>query len=34
MWRDLLQLRFRFDLPPGTAPGEYPWPLHISMMSL
>lgn len=33
LWRDLLQLRVRFELAPGTAPGQYPWPLAISMMS-
>lgn len=34
MWRELLQLRFRFDLATGTRPGQHAWPLHISMMPL
>lgn len=33
MWRDVLQLRFRFDLAPDTRAGQHPWPIHISMMS-
>jgi hypothetical protein len=34
MWRDRLQLRFRFDLAAGARPGQHPWPLNISLMSL
>jgi hypothetical protein len=34
LWRELLQLRFRFDLVPHARPGQVPWPLNISMMSL
>jgi hypothetical protein len=34
LWRELLQLRFRFDLGPQARPGQLPWPLDISMMSL
>jgi hypothetical protein len=34
MWREMLQLRFRFDLAAGTRPGQHAWPLHISMMPL
>lgn len=33
MWRDVLQLHFRFDLAPATRAGQHPWPLEISMMS-
>lgn len=31
--RELLPLRLRFELAPGTAPGQYPWPLTISMLA-
>lgn len=34
MWRDQLQLRFRFDLAAGARAGQHPWPLNISLMSL
>jgi hypothetical protein len=34
LWREQLQLRFRFDLGPHVRPGQHPWPLNISMMSL
>lgn len=34
LWRELLQLRFRFDLGPQVRAGQLPWPLNISMMSL
>jgi hypothetical protein len=34
MWRDRLQLRFRFDLAAGARAGQHPWPLNISLMSL
>lgn len=34
LWRELLQLRFRFDLGPHARVGRHPWPLDISMMSL
>lgn len=34
MWRDRLQLRFRFDLASGARTGQHPWPLNISLMSL
>jgi hypothetical protein len=33
MWRDLVQLRIRFELAPGTRAGAHPWPLQISMTS-
>jgi len=33
VWRERLQLRFRFDLAAGARPGEHAWPLNISMMS-
>jgi hypothetical protein len=33
VWRDMLQLRVRFDLAPQARPGEHAWPLGISMMS-
>lgn len=32
LWRERLQLRFRFDLAPDARPGELAWPLNISMM--
>lgn len=28
--RSRLALGFRFELPAGTQPGSYPWPLHLS----
>jgi len=34
VWRDQLQLRLRFDLDPQAKPGQLPWPLNISLMSL
>jgi hypothetical protein len=34
MWREMLQLRFRFDLAAGTRAGQHAWPLHISMLPL
>jgi hypothetical protein len=33
VWRDMVQLRVRFDLAPQARPGEHAWPLGISMMS-
>jgi hypothetical protein len=33
LWRETLQLRFRFDLTPQARAGQHAWPLHISMMS-
>lgn len=33
LWRDTLQLRFRFELSPDAVPGEHPWPLNISLMT-
>jgi hypothetical protein len=34
VWREMLQLRFRFELAAGTRAGQHAWPLHISMMPL
>lgn len=31
-WTDEVMLRFRFALPPGTAPGEHAWPVRISLL--
>jgi hypothetical protein len=33
MWRDVLQLRFRFELDAAATVGEHPWPVQVSMMS-
>jgi hypothetical protein len=33
MWRETLQLRFRFELAPQVAPGEHPWPLATALLA-
>jgi hypothetical protein len=33
MWRDALQLRFRFELDAAATAGRHRWPLNVSMMS-
>lgn len=33
LWRDSIQLRFRFQLAPDATPGKHPWPLAISLMA-
>lgn len=33
VWRDVVHLRFRFELARGARPGTVPWPVQISMMS-